>query len=226
MMAEKLALALSGLGVIQRYQPTRMTGLELTNMLTAHNGVDKIKEKIDASSGGVLVIDEAHQLAETSLGEVAAKLLLDPMIEKRYEMSFVFCCYPEKVKAFLDLEKGLARRITERLDFEDYTAEEILQILGIKMRGEGYRAEDAVMDAALALIGDLIAADNQNGGTAEKLFRALKTALGVRVTALYGSLKELSAAAEEDPALLYTFLAGDVDQARILLAEANGKDDG
>ena len=42
-------------------------------------------------SDDVLVIDEAHQLGQTNLGPIAVKTLLDPMIQKKYEMSFVFC---------------------------------------------------------------------------------------------------------------------------------------
>lgn len=219
MISEKLALALSGLGVIQRYRPIRVTGLELANMLTSHQGVNKLTDFVNSCVGGVLVIDEAHQLAQTNLGPLAIKTLLDPMVEKKNEMSFVFCCYPENEQELLELEPGLARRISDIIRFEDYTPEDILAILRLKARREEYQMDDAVAKQALDAIRQLTSIENQNGGTAEKLFKAMKIALSERLMANHTDIRQLKSAAENDPGLLTRFEPGDAEQALAQLME-------
>ncbi len=188
MMAEKLALALSGLGVISRYQPVRITGLEFLNMLVRSNGVDEINKFIKECEGGVLVIDEAHQFLDSPSGPLAIKTLLDPMINLRHTTSFVFCCYKEydrfkdcKAELFKK-EPGLARRINEILYFKDYEAPDILEILLYKAKKEHYTISDSCKPILLEYIDkQKKAGKSENGGTAEKLLQAIKVAIAQRL---------------------------------------------
>ena len=217
MISEKLALTLSGLGIIERYQPVRVTGLELTNMVRGVNGVDKVKEFIDQRNGGVLVIDEAHQLADTNFGPIAVKALLDPMINYRTSMSFVFCCYPENVEDLLRIEPGLARRISDMMYFEDYTADEILQILLLKAKKEGYIIPEESSACFLQAIKEIVALNQaENGGTAEKLLKEAKAEIGHRIADHFGGIQELEAALETeeiDEEQLYVITPDDVRAA-------------
>ena len=215
MISEKLALALSGLGIIGRYKPVRITGMELSNMLTSPQGIDKVKEFIQSCKGGVLVIDEAHQLVDNyQLGQLTVKALLDPMITMKYEMSFVFCCYPEYEKRLLDMEPGLARRISDIIRFEDYTPEEISQIFQIKAKKENYRLSDSVMTCTHEAIEELAKKENQNGGTAEKLFREMKISLSERLMAEYKNTKALQQEIANHPDILFTFTEADAEAGK------------
>ena len=226
MIAEKLAQTLSCLGIIARYQPRRVTGLELTNMIQGVNGVDKVKAFIKDCEGGVLAIDEAHQLAETNLGPIAVKALLDPMISMRDTTCFVFCCYPDKPRGprqeqyltnFLSLEPGLERRINDIMYFEDYTPDEILQILLFKAKKENYKISEECREQIRAYFEELTKAGlSQNGGTAEKMLREIKVALGSRLRGRYSDVRKLEAAVNDSELggdLLYTVMPEDVNEA-------------
>ena len=217
MISEKLALTLSSLGIIERYEPVRVTGLELMNMIGGVNGVDKVKDFIRERNGGVLVIDEAHQFVNTNLGPVAVKALLDPMIEFRTSMSFVFCCYPEYVDRFLAIEPGLARRISDIMRFEDYSAEELLQILLLKAKKGGYIISRETEESFLKVIRQIVADGRaQNGGTAEKLLKEAKVSVGQRIAAMYDDVKALESALDDmtiSEDVLYTITEEDVQAA-------------
>lgn len=226
MIAEKLAQTLSCLGIIARYQPRRVTGLELTNMIQGVNGVDKVKAFIKDCEGGVLAIDEAHQLAETNLGPIAVKALLDPMISMRDTTCFVFCCYPDKPRGprheqyltnFLSLEPGLERRINDIMYFEDYTPDEILQILLFKAKKENYKISGECREQIRDYFEELTKAGlSQNGGTAEKMLREIKVALGSRLRGRYSDVRKLEAAVNDSELggdLLYTVMPEDVNEA-------------
>ena len=232
MIAEKLAQTLSCLGIIARYQPRRVTGLELTNMIQGVNGVDKVKQFIKDCEGGVLAIDEAHQLAETNLGPIAVKALLDPMISMRDTTCFVFCCYPDNpdgprneqyLTNFLSLEPGLERRINDIMYFEDYTPDEILQILQFKAEKEGYRISEECRQLIRAYFEELKAAGlSQNGGSAEKMLREIRVALGSRLRKKYPDVRKMEAAVrEEGDGMLYTILPDDVAEAIGRLRESD-----
>ena len=218
LISEKLALSLSSLGIIERYEPVRITGLELMNMISGVNGVDKVKDFIKQRNGGVLVIDEAHQFVNTNLGPVAVKALLDPMIEYRTSMSFIFCCYPEYVNDFLAIEPGLARRISDIMKFDDYTASELLDIFLIKAKKDNYIISEETKDHILTVFQNIISAGKaQNGGTSEKLLKEAKVAVGERIASMYEDMRELELALDDmtiSEDILYTITVDDIDVAQ------------
>ncbi len=98
--------------------------------------LDKAVEK---ARGGVLFIDEAHQLADTAEG-VALLRALVPIVEDkeiRNDTAFVLAGYTAEMKALLLRDKGLARRFVEkkRIRFDSYNAEELTQIVEMFSRG-------------------------------------------------------------------------------------------
>lgn len=182
MISEQLGLALCSMGMLGKYKPIRRTGLELMNLVST-GGIERLKEEINACIGGILVVDEAHQLVEFgNAGSAVIKCLLDPMIEHRHEFSVVFCCYPEKRGDLLKGDDGLARRISDVFEFADYTPEEIGQIFSIKARKEKYIYSKGV-DEALRLAYEELASLRmlENGSSAEKMLKEIKVSMGMRL---------------------------------------------
>ena len=128
-------------------------------------------------------------------------------------MSFVFCCYPEYVKEFLEIEPGLARRINDILRFEDYNEDEICSILLIKANKKGYIISDECKACILDELRKLIdARAAQNGGTAEKLLREIEVSMGLRINADLGNVQALPFTSENERAL-FTIDISDIIQA-------------
>jgi Holliday junction resolvasome RuvABC ATP-dependent DNA helicase subunit len=136
---------------------------------------------IDRAMGGVLFVDEAHQLAPPqdgrawSFNKEAVDVLLKRMEDDRGKFVVIAAGYPGHLERFLDADPGLRSRFTRRLDFADYSADELLEIL----RREAARARLAMADGTEARLrarcAEAIAARGDqygNGRFARKLLDA------------------------------------------------------
>ena len=91
----------------------------------------KTREYLQAALGGVLFIDEAYSLKHgpnDNFGQEAIDEILKFMEDHRHDMVVIFAGYHKEMSAFLETNLGLASRVPNTFDFEDYTSEEIAQI--------------------------------------------------------------------------------------------------
>ena len=91
----------------------------------------KTREHLQAALGGVLFIDEAYSLkhgANDNFGQEAIDEILKFMEDHRHDMVVIFAGYHKEMSAFLETNSGLASRVPNTFDFEDYTSAEIAQI--------------------------------------------------------------------------------------------------
>ena len=91
----------------------------------------KTREQLQAALGGVLFIDEAYSLKHgpnDNFGQEAIDEILKFMEDHRHDMVVIFAGYHKEMSAFLETNSGLASRVPNTFDFEDYTSEEIAQI--------------------------------------------------------------------------------------------------
>ena len=91
----------------------------------------KTKEKLDASMGGVLFIDEAYALAEdgpNGFGKEAIEVILKHMEDKRGQFGVIVAGYPDNMHKFVEMNPGLKSRFDKTYDFKDYTGEQLIVI--------------------------------------------------------------------------------------------------
>ena len=91
----------------------------------------KTKEKLDASMGGVLFIDEAYALAEdgpNGFGKEAIEVILKHMEDKRGQFGVIVAGYPDNMHRFVEMNPGLKSRFDKTYDFKDYTSEQLIVI--------------------------------------------------------------------------------------------------
>ncbi|WP_223881885.1 AAA family ATPase [Niallia endozanthoxylica] len=92
----------------------------------------KTKRKIKDALGGVLFIDEAYSLLGQSSGDFGKEVidtLVDEMTKHNENLVVVLAGYPNEINLLLESNPGLQSRFKKFLHFEDYTNEEILQIM-------------------------------------------------------------------------------------------------
>ncbi len=97
-----------------------------------------IKRKFQEARGGVLFIDEAYSLVDDrdgSFGDEAINTIVQEMENHREETIVIFAGYPDKMEEFIRKNPGLRSRIAFHVPFEDYSAEELLEIADL-MAGE------------------------------------------------------------------------------------------
>ncbi|MDD7642688.1 MAG: AAA family ATPase [bacterium] len=103
-------------------------------------------QKFREASGGVLFIDEAYSLVDNSntFGDEAINTIVQEMENHRDDVIVIFAGYPEKMKVFLEKNEGLRSRIAFHLNFPDYNAEELWQILKLMAKQKGYRLAEGI----------------------------------------------------------------------------------
>ena len=91
----------------------------------------KTQEVIASAMGGILFIDEAyalHQSSENDYGSEAIDTLLKAMEDNRDDLIVIVAGYPELMDGFLHSNPGLESRFNKFIYFEDYNEEELYEI--------------------------------------------------------------------------------------------------
>ena len=98
------------------------------------------KEAVMDAMGGVLFIDEAYSLSSGSNDNFGQECIntLVPLLEN-YKGKFVCIAagYSREMQDFLDANSGLKSRFRNRIDFEDYTPDQMLEIFEGMCRKQG-----------------------------------------------------------------------------------------
>ena len=91
----------------------------------------KTQEVIQSAMGGILFIDEAyalHQTSENDYGKEAIDTLLKAMEDNRDDLIVIVAGYPELMDSFLHSNPGLESRFNKFIYFEDYNEKELYDI--------------------------------------------------------------------------------------------------
>ena len=100
----------------------------------------QVEVQFRKARGGILFIDEAYSLVEKEglYGDEAINTIVQMMENYRNDVIVIFAGYPDKMERFLEKNEGLRSRIAFHVDFPDYNAEELCDILKLMSREKGY----------------------------------------------------------------------------------------
>ncbi|EWM16531.1 ATPase [Kutzneria sp. 744] len=103
----------------------------------------KTRAVCESAIGGILFIDEAYTLTEGDYAAEAVAELLTQMENRRDDLVVIVAGYPKEMDEFMEANPGLRSRFANRVEFPDYSNEELAGIFRIMARGQGYElAED------------------------------------------------------------------------------------
>ena len=128
-VAREMGDLLGLLGILRR-KTNNVTECRAADLL---NGSVQLNEAVEDARGGVFFLDEAHQLAQNPEGHAIIRALV-PLVEDpeiRADTCFICAGYTVEMRSFLAADSGLDRRfpLQNRIRFDDYTADELVQIL-------------------------------------------------------------------------------------------------
>ena len=100
----------------------------------------KTNKVIDEALDGVLFIDEAYSLVGegSDYGAEAIATLLKRMEDDRDRLVVILAGYTNEIKEFIDSNPGLQSRFNRYIHFEDYSADELLEIFMRNIKKSGY----------------------------------------------------------------------------------------
>lgn len=143
-VAMKMADILNRLGYIKKGHLMTVTRDDLVGQYIGHTA-PKTKEVLKQAMGGVLFIDEAYYLYkpdnERDYGAEAIEILLQVMENQREDIVVIFAGYKDKMNRFYESNPGLSSRVTNHVNFPDYTAEELLEIAKMMLEEQQYKFE-------------------------------------------------------------------------------------
>ena len=135
---------------------------------------------IESALGGVLFIDEAYSLyrgEQDSFGLEAIDTLVKGMEDHRDELVVILAGYTREMEVFLTANSGLASRFPNKIEFPDYTADELLDITNVLAKGKGYRLAEGCTFPLLGYYQRRQALDSRTAGNGRLARNTLEKAI-------------------------------------------------
>ena len=178
-IARLVARYLKAIGALKGGQLVEVTRADLVGRYTGHTA-PLTNSVIESALGGVLFIDEAYSLyrgEQDSFGLEAIDTLVKGMEDHRDELVVILAGYTREMETFLTANSGLASRFPNRIEFPDYTAEELLQITRVLAKNKGYTLAEACTEPLLGYYARWQAADARTAGNGRLARNTLEKAI-------------------------------------------------
>ena len=178
-IARLVAKYLKAIGALKGGQLVEVTRADLVGRYTGHTA-PLTNSVIESALGGVLFIDEAYSLyrgEQDSFGLEAIDTLVKGMEDHRDELVVILAGYTREMEIFLTANSGLASRFPNKIEFPDYTAEELLQITHVQAKNKGYRLAESCTEPLLGYYARWQAADARAAGNGRLARNTLEKAI-------------------------------------------------
>ncbi|MFB9838478.1 right-handed parallel beta-helix repeat-containing protein [Actinoallomurus acaciae] len=178
-VARLYAELLCALGVLPRGQLVEVARADLVGRYVGHTA-QLTRDVFQTALGGVLFIDEAYTLTPegsgNDFGREAVETLLKLMEDHRDEVVVIVAGYTEEMRRFLGSNPGLASRFSRHVEFEDYSTDELVEIMRSQAGASGYECTPETVEALRAYV-DAIPRDRTFGNArlARQLLETMMT---------------------------------------------------
>ena len=180
---------LKALGVLPNGEFTEVSRRDLVGQYIGHTA-EKTAQVFEKSLGGVLFIDEAYTLSRSAgnggdFGQEAIDTLVKLMEDHRDEIAIIVAGYTVEMNDFLDANPGLASRFSKTIEFENYSAEELLLITSRMVAGGDYLLDPAAGPPLTAYFDRIAHGSNfGNAREARRLVEGMRKAQSQRLRKL------------------------------------------
>ena len=113
------------------------------DLIGEHMGetAQRVREKVQSALGGILFIDEAYALVsddQDSYGKEAVATLVAEIENHRDNLAVILAGYTDEMEEFLATNPGLNSRFPKKMEFPDYTLDELTAMFRYNMKKRGY----------------------------------------------------------------------------------------
>lgn len=143
-VARIIARIYKALGLLSRGQ---LIEVDRAGLVAGYQGQTalKTKEVVSKAIGGVLFIDEAYSLCrdeKDDFGYEALDTLNKEIEDHRDDLVVIIAGYKREINHFLEANPGLKSRFKTIVEFEDYTSDELYQILKNILASNDYQLSE------------------------------------------------------------------------------------
>ena len=188
-VARLLARIYKAIGVISK---GHLVEVDRSGLVCGYIGqtATKTAEVIESALGGVLFIDEAYTLTngkgQGDFGQEAVDTLLKGMEDHRDDLVVIVAGYTELMEEFLDSNPGLRSRFNKFINFEDYTAEEEVEILINNCKKQEYMLSRDALEEARRFFTERVANKPEGYANARDVRNYLEKAISNQASRIVG----------------------------------------
>lgn len=142
---------------------------------------EKVMEVVNKARGGVLFIDEAYALStnkqDGDFGQEAIDILNKAMEDYRDDLIVIAAGYRDEMQDFLDANPGLRSRFNRTIDFPNYSAKELVDIITNRAKGLDYSFDEEALLHVSKLFEKTLLSPPHNFGNARSVRNYLEKAI-------------------------------------------------
>lgn len=205
-VARLMAEILHGIGFIKQNKVIECSAKDLIGKYIGHTA-PLTAQKCEAAYGGVLFIDEAYTLATNThtntdaFREECIAELIKQMEDNRDRLVVIFAGYTKEMQDLLDSNPGFESRIAKKLEFSDYSTDELLSMFVNLVIKNGLRLDDDAYNRLSMILAS--AREQENFGNARYIRNLFEKTLQEHAKNTYTS---------EDPDVITTITLQDIVQ--------------
>ena len=138
----------------------------------------KVTEVVTSALGGILFIDEAYALArkgmDNDFGREAIDTLVKLMEDNRDNLVVIVAGYTDEMHDFLTSNPGLISRFNKYIDFPDYTDDELMAILAMNAKKQGYTVAEEANAIVRGMLESMTVSERMDFGNARGMRNTLE----------------------------------------------------
>lgn len=149
-----------------------------------------IEKYFEEAKGSVIFVDEAYTLATYPIGVAS---FIAAMENYREEVVVILAGYKDEMKILVDTNPGFDSRIKTKMDFPDYSTDELVDILKYMVKKGGFTVDSSAINKAREILEKATKQNNfGNARFVRNLFEKAIIAQGVRIAKGKTPLSELA----------------------------------
>lgn len=109
------------------------------------SAAEATKKKLQEAMGGILFIDEAYSLYSgegDKAGKEAIACLIAEMENHRKDLMVIVAGYTKEMDEFFSVNTGFRSRVSNRIEFEDYTTDQLMDIFQDFLKADQFTLEE------------------------------------------------------------------------------------